>query len=157
MARIEAAWQVVRHGDIERPQPIDTLAHVRRREYQHGLIEGSRAVYGKVEVIAGHRHAHVRHIRFGHRDETKLFPELAHRLEIGRGHAELREVAAQRALAAIALTREMRRRFLHAHRLAGRIEESEFVERILADALPGYFDTQLFDAMDVLRDVRLYV
>jgi hypothetical protein len=35
--------------------------------------------------------------------------------------------------------------------------ESELVERIFADALPGNFDTELFDAMNVLRDVRLHV
>jgi hypothetical protein len=44
----------------------------------------------------------------------------------------------------------MRGSFLHAHRLAGRIEKSEFVERIFADALPRDLDAQLPDAVDVL-------
>ena len=42
MARIETARQVVRHRDIERPQAIDALAHVRRGEHQHRLIERAR-------------------------------------------------------------------------------------------------------------------
>jgi hypothetical protein len=102
MARIETARQIVCHHDIERPQAIDALTHIRRREHQHGLVEGSGSMNGKVEVVAGHRHADVGHIRFGQRDEPELFPEFAHRFEFRRGHAELREVAAQRALATVA-------------------------------------------------------
>ena len=48
-------------------------------------------------------------------------------------------------------------RFLHAHRLTGRIEKSELVERIVADALPRDLDAELFDAVDVLRDARVHV
>ena len=51
----------------------------------------------------------------------------------------------------------MRGRFLHAHRLAGRIEKAEFVERIVADAFPRDLDAQLFDDVRVLRDARLHV
>ena len=52
---------------------------------------------------------------------------------------------------------EMRRRFLHAHRLAGRIEETEFVECIVADAFPREVDAVFLDDVRVLRDVRMDV
>ena len=114
-------------------------------------------MHGEVEVIAGHRHAHVGHIGF----VSATNPSFSQNSRMGSnsadGQAVLREVAAQRALAAIAVAGEMRGRFLHAHRLAGRIEKSEFVERIFADALPRDLDAELFDAVHVLRDAGLHV
>ena len=108
----------------------------------------------EIDEIAGHGHARVGCLAFVERDEAERLPELAHRLEIAAGHAVLGEVTAQRSVARFAVAGEMRRRFLHAHRLAGRIEKSEFVERVVADALPGQLDAVLLDDMRVRGDVR---
>ena len=51
----------------------------------------------------------------------------------------------------------MRGRFLHAHRLTGRIEKAELVEGIVADALPGDVDAQAFDDVRVFGDARVDV
>ncbi len=51
----------------------------------------------------------------------------------------------------------MRGRFLHAHRLAGRIEKTELVERIVADAFPRDLDAELLDDVRVLRDAGMHV
>ena len=138
-------------------QALDALAHVRRGEHQHGLIQRARTMHGEIEVIAGHRHAHVGRVGFVERDEPERLPEFAHRLELRRRQAVLGEVAAQRTLAAVAVAGEMCGRFLHAHRLAGRIEKAELVERIVADAFPRDLDAELFDDVRVLRDARVHV
>ena len=87
---------------------------------------------GDVQVVAGEGQVRVGRIRLFGRDETERLPEFAGRVEVGRRHAVLGEIAAQRAVFRAARYRRISARFQHDDALAGRVAKADLVEDVFA-------------------------